>query len=34
MDSPGFLQQKTDTEPESQKIDFCMRNYMHFTAPI
>ena len=29
---PGCSQIKRYTEPESQTINFCMRNYMHFIA--
>ena len=31
--SPGFFQQKKGTEPESQKINFCIGNYVHFIEP-
>ena len=33
IDPPGFFQQKKGTEPVSQKIIFCIGNYMHFIAP-
>lgn len=34
IDPPGFFQQNKGTEPESQKINFCIGNNMHFTAPV
>ena len=34
IDPPEFFQQKKGTEPESQKINFSMRNDMHFIAPL
>ena len=33
IDPSGFNQQRKGTEPESQKINFYIENYMHFVAP-